>query len=61
MSEASEIAQGMLENYLAWLRLSLESNSMGSARKFVLGDSILAQESMQVIDNVAWSLYRSVK
>jgi hypothetical protein len=61
MSEASEIAQGMLENYLAWLRLSSESNSMGSARKFALGDSILAHESSQIVDNVAWSLYRNAK
>lgn len=58
MSECDEVADAMLPHYRIWLRTQF--NSMANAREFVRS-RMAADESEQVIDNVAESLYRRVR
>ncbi|MFT4064314.1 hypothetical protein [Paraburkholderia sp.] len=58
MTECDEIAEGMIEGYMAWRRRSLRANVMEAARDYVR--SQMEGESHVMIDNVAYSLMSSL-
>jgi hypothetical protein len=58
MTEADEVARSMLTQYRNHLTLTGAKNSIETARLFVRTRTTMRDESVTVVDNVAYSLFR---